>query len=120
MILVEESNFKVKHLLQCKSLYKQKLPLILYEDDPVVTAVLAARDARTMGTNENVVSDCSNDVRAFRADGAVDARRGGGGLDENGVFVGLCPHGFTTRLMGIKDAETYVYPLSVALDVLNN
>ena len=36
MILVEDGNFKVKHLLQCKSLYEQKLPLILYEDDPVV------------------------------------------------------------------------------------
>ena len=79
--------------------------LILYEDDPVVLAVLAARAARGMATNENAVSDCSNDVRSFRADGAVDGRRGGGGVDENGVFVGMCPHGYTTRMMGIKDAE---------------
>lgn len=92
MILVVDGNFKLKHFLTCKSLYERKQPFIMYEDDPIVVAILEAREARGMATNANV-GTCSSDARSFRADGKVGSN-GDGLHDENGIMAAMCPHGF--------------------------
>jgi hypothetical protein len=120
MILVMDGNFKLKHLLHVKSLYEMKEPFIMYDDDPVVIAILRARADRGMPPPDSMSSSCSTETRSFRGDGDAGSLGRRNFVDENGVMVGMCSHGFTTRLMGITQSENFVYGLSLAVDVLSN